>query len=138
MQALPFFVTIAGLHFILFKPMLAYLAARREATEGERKKAAALTERAELKLQQWEAALQRAHAEVAEFRSAKRAESQAVYAKRVAAARAEAEAQIADAVAVIAGEAELAREQVGAMARQVAQDMATRALGRGLPQVGAQ
>ena len=137
MQALPFFVTIAGLHYILFKPMLAYLADRREATEGERKKAHALTERAELKLQQWEAALLRAHVEVAEFRSGKRAEAQAVYAKRVATARAQAEKRIADEVAVIAGEAELAREQVSTSARQIAQDMAVRTLGRSASPVDA-
>lgn len=137
MQALPFFVTIAGLHFILFKPMLAYLAARREATEGERKKAHALTEKAELKLSQWEAALQRAHTEVAEYRAGKRAEAQAVYAKRVATARTHAEKRIADEVEVIAGEAELAREQVSTFARQIAQEMASRTLGRGITQVEA-
>ena len=132
MQAIPFFVTMIGLHFILFKPMLAYLEQRREATEGERKRAHALSEKAELKLQQWEAALARAHGEVAEYRGTKRAEAQAVYAKRVAAARVEAEKKIADEVAVIAGETSLAREQVSVMARQLAQDMATRTLGRGV------
>ena len=91
LQVLPFFTVIIGLNVILFKPMMAYLAARRAATVGERKVAEALQEKATLKLQQWEAALSRANGEVAEYRSQKRAEAQAVHAKRIAQARAEAE-----------------------------------------------
>jgi len=132
LQVLPFFAVIAGLHFILFKPMLAYLRARREATVGERRKAEALQEKATLKLQQWEAALTRARTEVADFRAQKRADAQAVHAKRVAQARAEADKMIADEVAVLQGEAALAREQVGRMARQLAGDMASSTLGRTL------
>lgn len=137
LQVLPFFATIAGLYFILFKPMLAYLHARREATVGERKKAEALQEKATLKLQQWEAALARARVEVADFRSHRRAEAQAVYARRIAQARAEADKLVADEVTVLQGETALAREQVGPMARQIANDMASRTLGRPLAVVEA-
>jgi F0F1-type ATP synthase membrane subunit b/b' len=52
LQALPFLVLLAGLHVILYKPMLAYLAERREATAGAKKAAQELQERAALKLQQ--------------------------------------------------------------------------------------
>ena len=137
LQSLPFFVMIFGLHVILFKPMLAYLEKRREATQGAREDAVALQERAELKVQQWEAALQRAHTEVADFRAQRRAEAQGVYAKRIASARADADRRIADEAAVIAGEAALAREQVGRMARQLAGEMASSALGRPLAQAEA-
>lgn len=137
LQLLPFFTAMAGLHFILFKPMLAYLAARKAATVGERAAAEALKEKAALKLQQWEAALHRAHVEVAEYRAQERAAAQAVHAKEVARSRAEAERLVADEVAVLQGEAELAREQVGRMARQLAGDMAARTLGRPLQQVEA-
>lgn len=132
MTAVPFLVTLAGLNTILFKPMLAYLAARREATVGAREEALALQEKVELKLTQWEAALQRSHAEVADFRAQKRAEAQAAYAARVGKARAEAEARINDAVSVIQGEAALAREDVGRLSRQLAGEMASRCLGRDL------
>lgn len=132
LQLLPFFTVMAGLHFILFKPMLAYLAARKAATVGERSAAEALKEKAALKLQQWDAALHRAHLEVADYRAHKRAEAHAVHAKEVARSRAEAERLVADEVAVLQGEAELAREQVGRMARQLAGDMAAGALGRPL------
>lgn len=137
LQVLPFFTVILGLNVILFKPMMAYLQARRAATVGERKVAEALQEKATLKLQQWEAALSRANGEVAEYRSQKRAEAQAVHAKRIAQARAAAEVYIANEVAVLQGETELAREQVGAMARSIAAEMAASALGRPLAQVGA-
>ncbi|MBM4393010.1 MAG: ATP synthase F0 subunit B [Deltaproteobacteria bacterium] len=132
MTALPFFVALFGLNAILLKPMLAYLESRREATVGARDEAVALQEKAELKLTQWEAALQRANAEVADFRAQRRAEAQATYAARVAQARSEAEARIGDAVAVIQSEATLARESVGRESRQIAADMAARALGREL------
>lgn len=136
-QAFPFFVLIYGLNAILFKPMLAYLKERESATAGAKEEAEELQEKAALKLTQWEAALARALAEVAEFRTTKRLEAQAAYAKRVAAARAEAEVHIADAVDVIAGEAALAREQIAPMARSLSAEMASRALGRSISSVEA-
>jgi F-type H+-transporting ATPase subunit b len=130
LQALPFLTLMAGLHFILFKPMLAYLKERDAATAGARQKAEELQERAALKLQQWEAAFSRAEAEVADFRAQKRAEAQAVYAKKVAAARAEADARIAAALAEVAAEANLAKASVPQMARDLSVEMASRTLGR--------
>ncbi len=137
LQLLPLFTVLAGLQMILFKPMIAYLAARKAATVGERASAEALKEKAGLKLLQWDAALVRAHTEVAEFRAARRSEAQAAYAKQVAATRALSDRHIADELAVLQGEAALAREEVGRMARSLAQDMAARALGRALPGVEA-
>lgn len=137
LQALPFFTAVAGLHFILFKPMLAYLQARKDATVGERHAAEALREKASRKAQQWEVALTRAHVEAADFRAQKRAEAQAEYARQVASARAEAERQIYDQLEVLQGEAALARDEVGRMARSIANDMASRTLGRPLNPMGA-
>ncbi|MSQ00297.1 MAG: hypothetical protein EXR71_00205 [Myxococcales bacterium] len=137
LQLLPLFTVLAGLQMILFKPMLAYLAARKAATVGERASAEALKEKAALKLQQWDAALVRAHTEVAEFRAGRRAAAQAACAKQVAASRTLSDRYIADELAVLQGEAALARGEVGRMARSLAQDMAGRALGRALPAVEA-
>ena len=137
LQALPFFTAVAGLHFILFKPMLAYLKARREATVGERHAAEALREKAGRKVQQWDVALTRAHAEVADFRAQKRSEAQAEHGRKVAAARADAEREIADQLDVLQGEAALAGAEVGRMAREIAADMAASTLGRSLSPVGA-
>lgn len=137
LQLLPFFTAVAGLHYILFKPMLAYLHARKEATVGERQAAESLREKASRKAHQWDVALTRAHTEAADFRAARRAEAQAEYARLVAAARAEAERHIADQLAVVHGEAALARDEVGRMARSIANDMAAASLGRPVSTVSA-
>jgi F-type H+-transporting ATPase subunit b len=137
LQALPFLVLIFGLNAIIFKPMIAYLAERGVATEGARKEAEALQERAELKAQQWDSALQRAHDEVVEFRGAKRAEAQGAYAKRMAVARKDADSRVSQALAGVAAEAEQARAQLAPMSRGLAAAMASRALGRELPGAGA-
>lgn len=73
----------------------------------------------------------------ADFRAQKRAEAQAEYARQVASARAEAERQIYDQLEVLQGEAALARDEVGRMARSIANDMASRTLGRPLNPMGA-
>ena len=49
MQLLPFFVTLFGLYFIIFKPMLKYLDERNEQIEGSQKKALTLAEEANAK-----------------------------------------------------------------------------------------
>lgn len=134
LQALPFLVLLAGLHVILYKPMLAYLAERKEATAGAKKAAQELQERAALKLQQWEQAFARAQAEVADFRAQKRADAQAVYQKRIADVRAEADKRIAAALAEVQAEAAKARADVPAIAQDLAREMASKTLGR---QVGA-
>ena len=54
----PFLVLVAGMHFILYKPMLAYLDARANATVGARKEAEELQARAASRLNEWEVALE--------------------------------------------------------------------------------
>lgn len=130
LQALPFLVLLAGLHVILYKPMLAYLAERKEATAGAKKAAQELQERAALKLQQWEQAFARAQAEVADFRAQKRADAQAVYQKRIAEVRSEADKRIAAALAEVQAEATKARADVPVIAAELAREMASKTLGR--------
>lgn len=130
LQLLPFVVLMAGLHVILYKPMLAYLQQRAEATTGSRKKASELQDRAALKLQQWEAAFARAQAEVADFRAQKRAEAQAVYQKKVAVARAEADARVGAALGELQQLSQEARLALPGLAAELSVDMASQALGR--------
>ena len=54
MQLLPFFVTLFGLYFIIFKPMLEYLDERNEQIEGSQKKALTLAEEANVKAKEAE------------------------------------------------------------------------------------
>lgn len=136
LQVLPFLVLMLGMHLILFKPMLAYLSEREHATTGARKQAHALAERAEAKLQEYEAALAAARAEVAEFRTARRAEAQASYNSKVTAARSEADKRLGAAMGTIQNEARTARSQIGAHARSLAQAAASQVLGRALRSTG--
>lgn len=133
----PFLALVAGLHFILFKPMIAYLDARAEATVGARKEAEALQARATTRLAEWEAALAQARQEVSEFRALRRSAAQSKHAGVVAEARAAAEVRIGQAIAVIRVEAEAARTELGATSRALSQEVATQVLGRPLPQLEA-
>jgi F-type H+-transporting ATPase subunit b len=132
LQVVPFLVLMAGLHAILFKPMLAYLHDRTHATVGARKDAQALSEKADARLAELEAALARARSEVADLRAARRADAQRAYQAVITEARQAADLQIGDAVDVIHGEATQAREQLDAHARTLARDIASQVLGRPL------
>ena len=137
LQVLPFLVLMLGLHFILFKPMLAYLEARDHATVGARHEAEALAAKAEAKLRDYEQALEKARNEVAEFRAARRAEAQKVYTAKVASAREAADKRLGSAMATIATESREARSQMGGRARALAVDAASQVLGRPVQQVEA-
>ncbi|MES2638802.1 MAG: ATP synthase F0 subunit B [Myxococcota bacterium] len=134
---IPFLVLVTGLHFILYKPMLAYLDARADATVGARKEAEALQAKATARLAEWEAALAKARLEVTEFRAGRRAAAQGQYARVVADARAAAEAHIGQAIAVIRTEADTARTELDATSRALSREVATQVLGRPLPQLEA-
>lgn len=133
----PFLALVAGLHFILYKPMLAYLDARADATVGARKEAEALQAKATARLAEWEAALAKARQEVAEFRALRRSDAQGKHARVVSDARAAAEAHIGQAIAVIRAEADTARTELDATSRALSREVATQVLGRPLPQLEA-
>jgi F-type H+-transporting ATPase subunit b len=131
-QLAPFLVLLAGLHVILFKPTLDYLEARQAATDGARAEAARLQGSSGAALDRYEQALTAARAEIAELRASRRAEANAVHARRVAQARAAAEAETRAAVERLRGEVETARTELPGRARTLAADMAERVLGRPL------
>lgn len=133
----PFLVLVAGMHFILYKPMLAYLDARAAATVGARKEAEALQASASSRLAEWEAALAKARLEVADYRAQRRAAAQAQHARIVADARAAAESKIGQSIEVIRAEAATARQELEATSRALSRDVASQVLGRPLPQVEA-
>lgn len=133
----PFLVLVAGMHFILYKPMLAYFEARTNATLGARKEAEALQAQAGNRVAEWEAALARAQAEVTDFRSQRRQVSQAAYQAVVSAARADADKHIAAALDTMRVEAATARDELAATSQALSREVAVRVLGRPLPQVEA-
>ncbi len=133
----PFLALVAGLQVILYKPMIAYLDARADATVGARKEAEALQAQAATRLAEWEAALTRARLEVTDFRAQRRAAAQAQHARIVAEARAEAEARIAQAIGVIRVEASAARAELDGTSRALSREVANQVLGRSIPQLEA-
>lgn len=137
LQMLPFLALMLGLRAILFKPMLDYLDERATATVGSRKEAEGLQERAGTLLTQWEAAIAKAHGEIADFRAARRAVANQEYQRVIAEARREAESRISDAVLVIRGEAALAREELRGASRLLAGDVVAQVLGRPTAQMEA-
>ena len=130
LQVFPLLVLMGGLHAILFKPMLAYLRARDVATVGARKEAEDLAARAAARLVEYEAALEKARNEVAEFRSLRRAEAQKVHADAIAVARKASEVRVADAVRGLHAEAEVARGRLAQVSRTLAGEVASQVLGR--------
>ncbi len=69
LQAIPFLLTVVALYAIILKPMLAYLDARSQATEGARKEAEGLQAQAEAQTNEYEKRLSAARAEVTALRA---------------------------------------------------------------------
>lgn len=130
LQLLPFLALMGLLHVILWKPMLAYLHERERATVGAKKSAEELAARADARMADYEAALEKARNEVAEFRSARRAEAQKAHGEVVGAARKEADARIGAAVKQIQADAAVARGELDNIARGMAGELASEVLGR--------
>jgi F-type H+-transporting ATPase subunit b len=136
-QLAPFLVLMAGLHFILFKPMLAFLEQRQAATVGARAEAEKLQSRAGEQVGKYESAVNAARGEVADLRAARRAAANVEYQRIVAAARTESEEKVSGAVVRIRAEASAARAQLEGASRALADDVAAQVLGRPLSQTEA-
>ncbi len=129
-QLAPLFVLMFGLNTLLFKPMLSYLAERRQVTEGVAHEAAAVAERADARVKEWEQLMARARGEIAELRASRRATANANYQDIVSAARRESEARLAQGLADLRRDAEAARAELRPQAQVVAALMTARVLGR--------
>jgi F0F1-type ATP synthase membrane subunit b/b' len=129
-QLVPFLATLAMLNVLLFKPMLAYLEDRHQATVGAKEQAASLVQSAERAAQEVENRLNTARGELAEVRATRRKAALADRDERIAQARKENDKRLHDAVEVISGEAELASQELERLSRMIANDAASKVLGR--------
>jgi len=129
-QLVPFLVTLVGLHYIIFKPMLAHLADRERNIDGFKREAALLQEEVAGKLGELEAKLSSAKAEAAVERASLRRDSKAAEAAVVGAARESADAVLSEARAGIATEKAAASKQLGVTARSLSSSIASTILGR--------
>lgn len=130
LQAIPFLVTLIGLHFIIFKPVLALLAEREKNIHGFRKEAELLKEEVAGKMAELEERLGSARAEAAAERGRLRAEAVVAEQEIVGAARGRADKLIAEARAEVAAEYATASAQLEAHAAELSRVIATRVLGR--------
>lgn len=129
LQALPFLASLAVLHFVLFKPMLAYLQGRDQVTVGANEEASRLEQEADARLEEYETRLAQARTEMqayaAEHRHAAAKEREAA----IAAARAETEVVKAEAIAALQAEVELASRELDSLGRALGEDITQSVLG---------
>jgi F-type H+-transporting ATPase subunit b len=132
LQLVPFLLTLAALHFIIFKPMIEFLDEREHARTGGRQEAEGLSSRIAEKMAEVEARMAQAHSEVVDLRAERRAAALAQAAARIEQAKAQAEAQVQASVADIELERQAAAAGLRASADELALDITGRVLGRGL------
>ena len=137
LQTLPFLVTVVALHFILFKPLLAYLEERQAASQNARKEASELKESTASRLEEMAARMAEARASAAAIRADRRADALAREAELVAAARKQAESQVAEALIGINAEREAAAQSIRAAGKLLSAEVAGTVLGRQLAQEGS-
>jgi len=130
LQAIPFVIALVGLHFIIFKPVLALLAEREKNIHGFKKEAELLQEEVDARLSELEVKLTDARAQAMAERNRLRQEALESEQELIAAARERAEQVIEEARGVLATEQATARAQLEAAAQGLSKDIASRLLGR--------
>ena len=130
LQMLPFLATMLVLNALVFKPMVAYLEDRDEATVGAKAEAADLTQQAEEKMSTYEDQLSTAKAEIQAMRAKLRATAKDEREASLAAARVDCEARLSAAVAEIQAESDVARKELAGNTAALADDITSAVLGR--------
>lgn len=126
----PFLVTLAALHLILFKPLLAYLAGREHEVQHARHEAHRLTSEVEKRVADLSRRLTDAEKQVGELRAQGRGRAAHQEAAITGAARKAAESRTSDAILEIRDEKQRAAQRMRELASSLATDIAGRVLGR--------
>lgn len=132
LQTIPFLVVIAGLHLIIFKPMLAMLAEREKNIHGYRKEAELMQEEVAAKMGELEERLAEARVEAMAERSRLRQESLAMEQETLQAARTRAEGFLEEARESLSKERVDATKQLEEAAGALSKQIASSVLGRPL------
>ena len=130
LQLIPFLLAFVGLHYIIFKPMLAMLAEREKNIFGFKKEAELLEEEVAGKLAEIEGRLGDARGAAAAERARLRTDAQAAERAIVEEARRQADAMATRSRALIEAERVVARVQLRETARQLSVQIASTVLGR--------
>lgn len=128
--SIPFLVTMAALHIILFKPLFAYLEEREGLSTRARLEATELNQSADQKLASIEQQLADTRRETTELRKDARAQARQKEAAVLAEARQAAEREVDDAVGQIAEEKKRASATLRGTAKVLSTDIAAQVLGR--------
>jgi F-type H+-transporting ATPase subunit b len=134
---LPILIVLFGLlmipvNAILFKPIFQVLDAREERTSGTRKRAEKIMKDAEETLTGYERAVREARAEAEQVRKRETAAAREENATLIAAARVESESHLESARTELAVALEQSRQTLRGDARSLADEAASRVLGRAL------
>ena len=130
LQAIPFLAVVAGLHLIIFKPMLAMLAAREKNISGFRHSAELMQEEVNAKLTELEDKLSDARLEAQAERAKLRQEAIAAEQELLKAARSRTDEILTEARKEIEAERETARAQLQSSATELSLRIAGTVLGR--------
>ncbi len=135
LKALPTFFLVVFLYIYLrrvfFGPLGEVLQARRDATEGARRRAEETFRRAEQKTAEYEAALQAARGEIYREQDAERQNALDRHAARVKEARAQAQVQLHQARERIAGDVDAAKKSLASQSDALSEQIIHIVLGRG-------
>ena len=130
LQAIPFFLTVLGLNFIVFRPALELLAQREEHVDGFKRRAQELEKDTGRRAVELEARLQEARNRAGAERARFRAEAIRGEAAILDEARKRMEIELGDTRIRLAADREVARGQIRALARELSQRAASAILGR--------
>ncbi len=130
LQAVPFLLTLGGLHFLIFKPMLEYLEGRDDAIEGAGGRARELEAKLVERAGEYEQKLHDARVSIREFRTGRRAVAMQEAEAIVSAARTESDAEVEVALARVATERDQASAALATSSALLADEIAHQVLGR--------
>ena len=130
LQMIPFMITILSLYFIIFKPMLAYLNDRENASTGATDTAAKLEADIEKIKKEIQSKIDEALQDGSQKRAEERNRLQKEYNEIVQAARKDAEAKIKTATTEIAQHKAATLQELPQQAEEVANSIIVRVLGR--------
>lgn len=130
LQLVPFLLTVSVLYFVLFKPMLAYLDERDEKISGAKKQAVSMQKQSVDNMNILKEKTASLRKEINMLRSEARAQVMGEYNQTMHDARKEADKEIKENAATILTDQNLVREELKMKARDVANTIASRTLGR--------
>lgn len=132
LQLVPFLLTISVLYFVLFKPMLKYIDERDEKIFASREKADALKKSNKASMDELQKKTTAFRMEISAQRSEERTKAMNDYNHTVHAAKKEADASIKAEAHRLMEEQALIREELKQTAREIANHIASKTLGRSI------